>query len=420
MKFVKLLKKYMDESDEVYEVGSVLEVSDSIADELIKAARAEAHSGIVNEIKAEDVAGAVKKAVEEAMQSAVKTDEKVIKHNIEVVKDAPLWKDTGDFLMAVKKAATGNIDERLYKGSGEGQEEADNAEGGYLVEHRIGQEIYQACQQSSVLLPKCDQMEIGPNANGMKINQVNETERSATTLFGGVRIYSMAEGAAKTPFIQKYTQVDISLGKYAAVNYVTDELLQDRTALRSFINSNVGQAFAWVIDDDILHGTTNASMIEIENHASTVQVAMTGGANPNAVDLSNMFIAMQPCSVARAEWYMSSSQYAAIQQLEDTSGRKLVQPSFESPVYGMLFGRPINRIEQADVDANDTSIMFLDLSQYLVIKKGGLDQATSIHVKFLDDETCFRWVMRLGGSPKLASTVTLPDNTVVSSFVTRD
>ena len=416
MRFIKLLKKYMDDEDNVFEVGSVLEVSDDIAEELVNAKRAEAHSGVVKEIKAEDVAGEVKKAVAEAMKET-KTVEKEVK--VEVIEDAPLWKDAGEFLGAVVKASKGNVDERLYKGSGEGQEEADNAEGGYLVEHRIGKEIYAACQQSSVLLPKCDQLEIGPMSNGMKINQVLETTRSATTLFGGLRVYSMAEGAAKTPSIQSYAQVDMSLGKYAAVNYMTDELMQDRVALRSFIAQNDGQAFAWVIDDDILHGTTNASMVAIENHASTVQVAVAG-ANPTAAELSNMYVAMLPCAVAGAEWYMSLSQYAACMQLEDTSGRKLIQPSFEISAYGTLFGRPINLIEQADIDANDTSIMFLNLKYYLVIKKGGMQEAVSIHCKFLEDETAFRWVMRLGGSPKLASTVTLPDGSIVSGLVTRD
>lgn len=418
MKFVKLLRKYMDESDNVYDVGSVLEVSDDIAEELIKGEKAEAHDGIVKEVKAEDIKAEIKNAVTEAIEGIKKENtEEVEVKSIEVVEDAPLWKDEGEFLGAVMKASKGNVDERLYKSTG--QNEATDADGGYLVEHRIGNEIYQAAAQASVLLPKCSTMEIGANANGMKINMVNESARSATTLFGGVRLYSPAEGVAKTAFKQAYTQVDIDLGKLCAVNYVTDELLQDRTALRSFIAGNVGNAFAWVIDDDILHGTTNTALQAIENNAATVQVTVAG-ANPTAAELANMYAAMLPGSVNKAEWYMSLSQYVAIMQLENTAGNKLVQPSYEVSPYGTLFGRPVNVIEQADVDANDTSVMFLDLSQYLVIKKGGIQEATSIHVKFLEDETAFRWVMRIGGAPKLASTITLPDGSVCSPFVTRD
>jgi len=422
MKFIKLIKKYMDQDDNVYDIGSILEVSDDVADELIKAVRAEAHNGVVKEVKAEDIkaeiADGIKKAVTEAMAEVKKADGLEVKSSIEVTEDAPLWKDSGDFLDAIVKASSGKVDERLYK-AGTGQNENVNADGMYLVEHRIGSEIYAAAAQASVLLPKCETMEIGPNANGIKINQVNESARGATSLFSGVRIYSPAEAVAKTAFKQAYSQVDISLGKLCAVNYMTDELMADRVALRSFIKNNVGQAFAWTIDDDILHSTTNTAIAAIENHASTVQFTVAG-ANPIALELAGMYASMLPSSINRAEWYMSLGQYVAIMQIESTSGVKLIQPSYEVSAYGTLFGRPVNVIEQADVAANDTSIMFLDLSQYLIIKKGGIDESTSIHVKWLEDETAFRWTMRIGGAPKLASAITLPSGDVVAPFVTRN
>jgi len=417
MKFIILKKKYLDEdSDEVFDAGSILEVSDDIAEELIKADKAEAHNGVVKEIKAEDIQAAVKSAVAEAMK--VEEVAEVEVSSIEVIADAPLWKDAGDFLGAVVKAGRGKFDERLYKSTGQNEDGAD-ADGGFLVEHRITADIHKLAAQESVLLPKCSIMEVGPMSNGIKLNQVNESARSATSLFGGVRLYSPDEGVAKTAFKQAYTQVDISLGKLAAVNYVTDELLQDRTALRSFIQGNVGSAFAWVIDDDIINGTTNTAMQEIENNAATVQFTVAGD-NPTAKELAGMYASMAPASINRAEWYMSLAQYVAIMQLESTSGVKLVQPSYEVSAYGTLFGRPISVIEQAGSAADDTSLMFLDLSQYQVIKKGGIDEATSIHVKFLEDETAFRWTMRIGGAPKIASAVTLPSGDVVSPFVTRD
>lgn len=421
MKTIKLLKGYMDENDTPYKTGSIIEVADDIAKSLIDEGKAEVSNIVIKQADPQEInaviASEVKSAVAEAMKE-IKSDEgKTINKSIEVIEDAPLWKDSGEFLDSVIKASKGNVDERLYKSTG--QNEATPAEGGYLVEHRIGNEIYQAAAQESKLYQKCEIMEIGPNSNGMKINQVNESSRGATSLFGGVRMYSPAEGVAKTAFKQVYSQVDISLGKLCAVSYMTDELMMDRVALRSYIRNNVGKAIAWYRDDDIVHGTTNTDMIEIENHASTIQYTLAGD-HPTALELAGMFKSMLPSSINRAEWYMSLDQYVNIMQLESTSGAKLVQPSYEVSAYGTLFGRPINIIEQADVAANDTSIMFLDLSQYLVIKKGGVEEASSIHVKFLEDESCFRWTMRLGGSPKLASAITLPSGDVVAPFVTRN
>jgi len=421
MKFIKLTRKYMDAEDNVYDIGSILEVSDDIADELVEAKKAEASDGIIKEVKAEekteedvDVKKEIKEAVSDAMKD-VKVEEKSIS-KVEVVEDAPVWKSEMDFMEAVIKAGKGNqTDERLYKQTG--QSEAVNADGGFLVERRIIDSISEQTAQAAVLAPKCSKMEVGDKANGIKIPQVNETTRSATTLFGGVRLYSPAEGIAKTAFKQAYAQVDVPLGKLAAVNYVTDELLQDRTALRSFIGANVGKAFAWVIDQDILTSATCTQIIGIQNHAATVQVAVAG-ANPTRAELNNMYVAQ--INKSRAEWYMSNSQFSALLNLEDGGSTAIYQPNYNVSPSGTLLGRPINVIEQADVDANDTSIMFLDLSDYLIIAKGGINEAVSMHVKFLEDEMCFRWVQRIAGSPLQASTITLPDGTIVSSFVTRD
>ncbi|MFW5879300.1 MAG: phage major capsid protein [bacterium] len=432
MKFIKLKRKWMDKEDNVYDKDTVLEVSDDLAKSLIDEGRADATDEIVKAQKSdEDVQKEIETKVQLAVKEALKEvkaekEEKEDKNkvgieakSVEVVEDAPLWKDTGDFLSAVIKASKGNVDERLYKGDGEGQEEATNSEGGYLVEHRLISGIQQAAAQGSVLLNKCKTMEVGPNANGVKIPQVDEDERSATTLFGGIRIYSPAEGAAINDSVQKYTQKDVSLGKLAAVNHVTDELLQDRTGLASFVAGGVGNAFAWYIDDDIINANTNAAMNPIVDDSSTVEVTVAGD-NPTAAELTDMYISMLPRAVGRAEWYMSSSQWAAIMQLEDTNGNKIIQPRIEVSPYGTLFGRPVNVIEQAGADTDESSLMFLDLSHYLVIKKGGLKQAKSMHVKFLEDEMSFRWTMRLGSAPLLASKVTMRDGTVKAPFVTRD
>jgi HK97 family phage major capsid protein len=122
----------------------------------------------------------------------------------------------------------------------------------------------------------------------------------------------------------------------------------------------------------------------------------------------------------RAEWYMSGDQYANIIQLATTGTYPLYQPNYAIAPLGTLFGRPINVIEQAGTATDESSLMFLDLSDYLVIGKGGVQEATSIHLKFLEDETAFRWTMRWGGSPLMASKITLPDGLTYSSFVTRD
>jgi len=54
-------------------------------------------------------------------------------------------------------------------------------------------------------------------------------------------------------------------------------------------------------------------------------------------------------------------------------------------------------------------IAFLDASQYILAQKGGIDQASSIHVRFLNDETVLRFVQRIDGQPLWNSPLTPAD-----------
>ena len=63
-------------------------------------------------------------------------------------------------------------------------------------------------------------------------------------------------------------------------------------------------------------------------------------------------------------------------------------------------------------------IMFANLAQYKMIRKGGIKGDSSIHVRFVNDETAFRWVMRVNGDTKPSNVIT-PTNgsNTLSPFV---
>lgn len=404
---IRLLKE-MEIDGEKLPIGSILTMDDASAQKAIADKNAETYS------EAEETKEIETKVKEELDKMETET-KKIETPTIEVTRNEPEWKSAGEFLGAVVKAGRGGrIDERLAKSTG--QDEVTPADGGYTVTTDLAKYITQQASLASVIEQKCSHLEIGANYTGIKIPQVNETTRSVTTLYGGVRVYCVAEGIAKTPFKQAYTQKDIQLKKLCAVNYVTDELLQDNTALEGFIRMNVGKAFAWTKDNEIINGTLTAATA-IVNNAATAEQAFAGD-HPTAAEISRMFT--KNINRARAEWYMSVDQYGELIALNSTGVLPLVQPNYNISPAGTLLGRPINVIEQAGIATDESSFMFLDLSDYLVIGKGPIAEATSIHVKFLEDETCFRWSTRFGGSPLLASAVTLPDGSVVSSFVTRD
>ena len=71
-----------------------------------------------------------------------------------------------------------------------------------------------------------------------------------------------------------------------------------------------------------------------------------------------------------------------------------------------LFGRPIIVCEQCQSLGTAGDVILADLSQYLCITKGGMQTAQSIHVRFIYDETVFRFVYRVDGQPMWSSALT--------------
>jgi HK97 family phage major capsid protein len=87
--------------------------------------------------------------------------------------------------------------------------------------------------------------------------------------------------------------------------------------------------------------------------------------------------------------------------------------------YGSLFGRPVVEIEQASTLGTVGDISLVDLSEYILIEKGGIQNASSIHIAFTTDETAFRFVYRVDGQPLWNNTLTPENGTsnTVSPFV---
>jgi HK97 family phage major capsid protein len=86
-----------------------------------------------------------------------------------------------------------------------------------------------------------------------------------------------------------------------------------------------------------------------------------------------------------------------------------------------LFGKPVIPIEHASAIGDVGDIMLADMSQYLLIEKGGIQAANSIHIKFDYDEVAFRVTYRVNGQPLLASPLTpykATSGRTLSPFVT--
>ena len=74
----------------------------------------------------------------------------------------------------------------------------------------------------------------------------------------------------------------------------------------------------------------------------------------------------------------------------------------------MLLGKPLNLTEHCQTLGTKGDIILADYGQYLVGQKagGGVSTASSIHLKFVEDEVAFRFTIRTDGQPWMLSKIT--------------
>lgn len=125
-------------------------------------------------------------------------------------------------------------------------------------------------------------------------------------------------------------------------------------------------------------------------------------------------------SIGSAFWYVNQEIQPLLYSLK-VGDRPVYIPAgglSETP-YATILGRPVVPLEQCPALGDVGDIILADLGQYMLIDKGGIDAASSIHVRFLFDECVFRFVYRCDGQPIWSKPITpYKGSATLSPFVT--
>lgn len=344
------------------------------------------------------------------------------------------FRSLGEQLQAVIRASRpgGFTDPRLTSRAITGMSESVPADGGFLVQTDFASELMKKVYETGQIASRCRRVQVGANSNGIKINAVKETSRANGSRFGGVQGYWLNEGGTKTASQPEFRQIELNLKKLIGLCYVTDELLQDASALESVVMSAFADEFAFKLDDAIFNGTGGVMPLGILSaaNASLVSVEKENGQPADTLQPENIIKMWSRCiasSRQNAVWFINQDiepQLFTLAIAVGTGGGTVYMPpgGLSGQPYGTLFGRPVIAVEQCDTLGDKGDIVLADMSQYLLIEKGGLQSASSIHVKFTTDETAFRFVYRVDGQPlwEAALTPFSGSTNTLSPFVTLD
>lgn len=324
------------------------------------------------------------------------------------------FESLGEFFQAVHRSSLPGaaFDPRLEVRAATGSGEQVPSDGGFLVQQDFLTELIKRTYDKGIVSGRCRRVPV--SGNGIKMNAVDETSRVTGSRFGGIQGYWAGEADQKTASKPKFRQMEMNLQKLVGLWYSSDELLMDAPALGSIGSDAFSDEFAFLLDDAVVRGDGAGKPLGILNSPSLVTQAAEGSQTADTVNTANI-VKMRARLWARsrpnAVWLYNQDIEPQLHQLTlGAAGSNLAVylpgGSLANQPYDSIMGIPALPIEQCSTLGDVGDIILVDLSQYMLIEKGGMKSDVSMHVRFIYDESVFRFVMRVNGQPLWNNTLT--------------
>jgi HK97 family phage major capsid protein len=204
-------------------------------------------------------------------------------------------------------------------------------------------------------------------------------------------------------------------------------LLEDASALGKYLRMAFASEFGFLLDDAIINGTGAGQPLGIMNAGSMVQISKETGQAAGTIVYENilkMWARLIPSAMSDAVWLVNGNCFPQLGQMSlavGSGGSAVYVPAggASAAPYGTLLGRPVIPIEQCQSVGTTGDIILANFRKgYLLGEKGGMQSDMSIHVRFIYDESVFRFVLRLDGQPMLRAAITpFKGSDTVSHFV---
>lgn len=341
------------------------------------------------------------------------------------------FKSLGEQLLAIAKTTmdgdpTGRQDKRLIWNKAAGANETIPSEGGFLVQEDFSTQLLNLMHTDPGILGRLTWLSLSGNSNAIKLPVIDEVSRQRGSRWGGIRAYWLAEGEQKIDSKPKFGEIALGLNKIAALGYVTDELLQDASIIQAIMEQGFREEIMFEVTDAVFNGDGAGKPLGILKSGAVIVVAKESGQAAGTIvfnNLTKMMMRLPTRSRSRAVWVVGDSgTETALYNvtLPGGAGYPIFLPPGQSNTpgnasFGTLLGRPVIPVEHLPGIGTEGDLMLVDFGEYLAVDKGGIQENSSIHVRFVYDETCFRMVYRVDGQPAWRQPTTTANGAITKS-----
>lgn len=369
----------------------------------------------LNEARALDNEIAQRQELEDLTKSYAEGDKQPRVRQPKEVDETFGFKSLGEMLQAVRHSSSvgARIDPRL-DAKASGMNVAAPSEGGFLVAPSFANDLLQRTYETGQILSRVSRYPLSGNSNRIDVPYVDETSRANGSRWGGITTYWVDEAEAITASKPKIGLAELKLKKVGAALYATEEMIEDTAFLSTVVNDVFPQEMSFAIEDSLVNGTGAGQPMGVLVAPCKIEVPKETNQAADTVVFANilkMWSRLWSRARSNAVWLISQDVEPQLYQMTMPVGTGGV-PVYLPPSgaagnpYATLMGRPVIPVEYCDTLGDAGDIILGNWGEYGIIDKGGLRTASSLHVKFLEDERVFKWVYRIDGQPKWHSALT--------------
>ena len=290
-----------------------------------------------------------------------------------------------------------------------GASTSSGADGGYLVETDKAASIYETAIETGVFASRCALQPIGADADSFSYLAADDRDRSDGKI-NGISVYRKSESETmESGGKAKLKERELRVEDMYGLVFVTNRMLRDAAAMASYVKRTLREQLAFKLDLEIFEGNGAGQCLGITNSDIMVTVAKEAAQVNGTIVAENIvkMLARFRGNVRRACWYVNQDCLSQLPLLKIG----------DTPIYGVdwrsgnpfgtLLSLPVVPVEFCQTLGTLNDIILGDFGQYMLISKGGVEEVQSIHVRFLTDESAFRFLVRNNGQPIHDKPITL-------------
>jgi HK97 family phage major capsid protein len=335
------------------------------------------------------------------------------------------FKTPREFLMTVLSSTkSGRVDPRLRVLAAAGSDEQSGASdpyGGFLVPEGFLPQLLTRPMEADPTTGLVRQIPM--SAPSVRIPARTDSTHS-TSVTGGLTVSRREETAAGTSSRMQVEQIRLTAHSLFGLAFATEEILADSPiSFAALIAQGFQEEFASRMLAEKLAGTGAGEFQGVIGHTGTIDQAAEGGQTADTINGTNIVKMRSRCwSYGRAIWLANHDtlpQLVAAHIALTNDSVPLFAPGNGTDKPDTLLGRPIFFSEYCKTLGDSGDLILGVWSEYLLGTLQNVESAESVHVRFVEHERAFKFVMRCDGQPWWRVPLT-PKNssTTLAPFVT--